>query len=180
VLSASLSMRSESNASSPVLSPVSVETASLHEASGGQRDLLRYQILERLEHSLWEGELPEHADIQAVSCLCMSLASGLGVCLQDGISKTWLENSIHQFVESVGFHKVPAPKRRARNTLPAPALRLVKGNGKSAGQAELPSGDGSLCPNHEGFISGSQPLQQIDESEPVFTRKDADRILHGA
>jgi hypothetical protein len=93
-----------------------------------RRFALRGQILKRLEHSVREGELPEDADVEALSCLCMSFVSGLAASLEDGISGDSLEDSIALFVESVGFHKVRMPKRRSPSgsQTSKPVLTLVK------------------------------------------------------
>jgi hypothetical protein len=128
VLSADLSTAPGSNASLPALLHFSVDTDSTLQTSRACRHSLQSQIHQRLEHSVSEGELPECADVQVLSCLCMSFMSGLAVSLQDGIPKECLEDSIPLFVESVGFHKVRIPKRRERSTSPVQAsgLRLVK------------------------------------------------------
>jgi hypothetical protein len=80
------------------------------------RASLRSLVSERLERSVYEGELPENANIEGLSALCTLFASGLAASLQDGISATSLATSISLFVESVGFHSVRAPKRRRRST----------------------------------------------------------------
>lgn len=85
-------------------------------------------IFERLEHSVAEGELPESADIEVLTCLCISFASGLRTGLEDGISPKSLADTIAFFVESVGFHKVRAPRRRPHESsaVGASGLKLVK------------------------------------------------------
>ena len=106
--------------------PVSSE--SVEGMSREWRYTLRNLIYQRLERSVGDGELPERADIEVLSCLCISFASGLITSLQDGISAESLTNAIDLFVESVGFHKVRTPKRRSRNasTTVASGLTLVK------------------------------------------------------
>jgi hypothetical protein len=128
VLSASLPTSYGPSTFLPAVLHFSVETDSNPQTSRERRHSLRSQILKRLEHSVSEGELPEGADIEVLSCLCMSFVSGLVISLQDGISKALLEGSIALFVESVGFHKVRAAKRRLRSTPPVvrPVLTLVK------------------------------------------------------
>jgi hypothetical protein len=183
VLSAGFSVRSEPNASFSTGSRSRVRNHPLQTSRVG-RELLRSQILTRLEHSVWEGELPECADIEALSCLCLSFVNGLAAVLDDGISKICLEASIALFVDNVGFHKVRVAKRRLRRTSPArvPALRLVPGGGKATGYAGFPSGngDGTFRPNHQSLVPGAQPLQEINESESFFPREHADRIFHRA
>jgi hypothetical protein len=78
------------------------------------RAALRSLVSERLEQSVYEGELPEKANVDGLSSLCTLFASGLAASLQDGISATSLATSISLFVESLGFHGVRSPKRRRR------------------------------------------------------------------
>jgi hypothetical protein len=112
----------------PTVLHFGVEIDSTRAVGKEWRHQLRRQLIKRLQHSVSEGELPEDADVQVLSCLCVSFASGLAVSLQDGISKTWLEGSIPLFLESVGFHKIRIPKRRPRGSSPLRrgVLTLVK------------------------------------------------------
>jgi hypothetical protein len=126
VLSAGLSISPRPNA--PRVFHFDVEMDSTRPMGHEWRHQLRTELVTRLEHSVSEGELRESADVQVLSCLCMSFASGLAVSLQDGISKACLEGSIPLFLESVGFHKIRAPKRRSRGSSPVGTrmLTLVK------------------------------------------------------
>lgn len=128
VLSAGLYVAAGPNTPrSPILHS-GVETDSILQMSREWRYSLRSLIVERLEQSVYEGELPEDADVHVLSCLCMSFASGLAASLQDGISAASLANSIALFVESIGFHRVRELKRRLRNSpsVVAPVFTLVK------------------------------------------------------
>jgi hypothetical protein len=93
-----------------------VENDSSLQNSREWRAALRSLVSERLEQSVYEGELPERANVEGLSSLCTLFASGLAASLQDGISATSLATSISLFVESVGFHSVRSPKRRRRNS----------------------------------------------------------------
>jgi hypothetical protein len=128
VLSAGLPMSAGYNAPFLAALHLNVENDSTQQTSRERRYALRSQLLKRLEHSVLEGELPEDADIEALSCLCMSFISGLAASLQDGISGTSLADSVVLFVEAVGFHKVRTPKRRSRGSPPVltRGLTLVK------------------------------------------------------
>jgi hypothetical protein len=128
VLSAGLYVPAGPNAPRPPILRSSVETDSILHMSREWRYSLRSLILERLEQSVYEGELPEDTDIEVLSCLCMSFASGLAASLQDGISAVSLANSVALFVGTVGFHRVRAPKRRPRNSpsVVPPVFTLVK------------------------------------------------------
>jgi CRISPR/Cas system-associated endoribonuclease Cas2 len=96
-------------------------------------ELLRIQVLRRLERSVYEGELPENTDIQVLSCLCVAFAHGLALSLNNGISQMGLETSITLFVENLGFHKVRKAKRPARGRAPVRGPVLVKGARKAVG-----------------------------------------------
>jgi hypothetical protein len=112
----------------PVIPHGGAGAESSQQMSGELRLSLRNLIRERLERSVFEGELPENADIEALTCLCTMFASGLTADLQDGIAQATLANSIALFVESVGFHRVKPPKRRSggpTRVLP-PVITLVK------------------------------------------------------
>jgi hypothetical protein len=111
VLSAGLSMPAGPNAPFSAILPGSGEADSTGPISRQWRHSLRNLIDERLERSVHEGELPEDAALEVLSCLCTSFASGLVVSLQDGISAASLAKSICLFVESLGFHRVRRPKR---------------------------------------------------------------------
>jgi hypothetical protein len=102
---------SPSGGSSPT-----AENDSILRKSREWRASLRSLVSERLERSVYEGELPENANIEGLSSLCTLFASGLAASLQDGISAASLATSISLFLESVGFHSVRAPKRRRRNS----------------------------------------------------------------
>jgi hypothetical protein len=116
VLSRAASMPAGPNSSpSGGLSPT-VEIDSILRKNREWRASLRSLVAERLEQSVYEGELPENANIEGLSSLCTLFASGLAASLQDGISASSLATSISLFVESVGFHRVRAPKRRRRNS----------------------------------------------------------------
>jgi hypothetical protein len=80
------------------------------------RASMRSLVSERLEQSVYEGELPENANVDGLSSLCTLFATGLAASLQDGIPATSLATSISLFVESLGFHSARAPKRRRRNS----------------------------------------------------------------
>jgi hypothetical protein len=127
VLSA-VPMGAGQNASFLAVLHSNVENDSTQQTSRERRYALRSQILKRLEHSVLEGELPEDADIEALSCLCMSYVSGLAASLQDGIPGASLADSVALFVETVGFHKLRTLKRRTRGSpaVPTPRLTLVK------------------------------------------------------
>jgi hypothetical protein len=103
---------------------VGLGTHPSQQASQELRYALRSQIIKRLKDAVFEGELPENADVEVLSCLCISFASGLAAILQDGISVTSLVDSVALFVESVGLNKVRPPKRRPRNS--HQVLTLVK------------------------------------------------------
>jgi hypothetical protein len=96
-------------------------------------ELMRIEILRRLQHSVYEGELPENACVQILSCLCVSFANGLAVSLNDGISQTWLETSITCFVEKLGFHKIRMEKRSACGSTSVRGPVLVKSARKAVG-----------------------------------------------
>jgi hypothetical protein len=87
------------------------------------RRALERQVRERLEVSVSEGELPENANVQSMSALCMSVLNGLLFCIEDDIPEASLLDSVRMFVESLGFHPV-RPLRRRRRT--AAVLALVR------------------------------------------------------
>jgi len=89
---------------------------------------LRSLSLDRLERSVYEGELPEDADVEVLSCLLLSFASGLAASAQYGISAASWSNSISLFVESIGFQRIRAPKRRRAKppTVMRQGLTLIK------------------------------------------------------
>jgi hypothetical protein len=86
------------------------------------RRTLERQVRERFEASVSEGELPENANVESMSALCMSLLSGLLFCMEDGVSETSLLDSVGIFVEGLGFHTLRPLKRRSQT----PVLALVR------------------------------------------------------
>jgi hypothetical protein len=88
------------------------------------RRALERQVRERLEVSVSEGELPENANVQSLSALCISVLNGLLFCIEDDIPETPLVDSVRLFVESLGFHPVRPLKKRPRR--PAAVLPFPK------------------------------------------------------
>jgi hypothetical protein len=125
--------RSESNPSEPAGSLRGEKDEPLRAPRRETSELLRMQVLRRLKHSVYEGELPENADVQVLTCLCVSFAQGLAVSMNNAISQTWLETSITLFVENLGFHKIRKAKRPARGCAPVRGPVLVKGARKAVG-----------------------------------------------
>ena len=75
---------------------------------------LRTHLLRRLEESVFEGELPEDADVKALATLCVSFLIGLAVSTRDELPVECLLNSVALFVDGLGFHTVRPTKRRDR------------------------------------------------------------------
>jgi hypothetical protein len=128
IVSAGLNADKGSNASLAGNLPCELEARSVQTKRSEQRHSLQSLIIERLGRSVHEGELPEDTNVDVLSCLCTSFASGLSVSVQDGISAASLESSIALFVEKLGFHRVRETKRRSARNQSAmrPGLRLVK------------------------------------------------------
>jgi hypothetical protein len=82
------------------------------------RHTLRMKVLERLEESVREGELPEDADVEVLGTLFVSFVIGLAVSVQDGIPIASLLDSVTLFVAGLGFHTIRSSKRRQRGSRP--------------------------------------------------------------
>jgi len=82
------------------------------------RHTLRMKVLERLEESVREGELPENADVEVLGTLFVSFVIGLAVSVQDGIPIASLLDSVTLFVAGLGFHTIRSTRRRRRGTRP--------------------------------------------------------------
>jgi hypothetical protein len=108
--------------------PCELEDCSVQTRRSEQRHSLHSLLVERLGRSVHEGELPEDTNVEVLSCLCTSFASGLSVSVQDGICAASLASSIALFVERLGFHRVRATRRRSVRNRSAmrSGLRLVK------------------------------------------------------
>jgi hypothetical protein len=86
------------------------------------RQALRRQVRERFEASVSEGELPENANVESMSALCMSLLNGFLFCIEDGAREALLLDSVRIFMEGLGFHARRPLKKRSQ----APVLILVR------------------------------------------------------
>lgn len=85
---------------------------------------LEYQIRDRLERSVYEGELPERSDVRAMSALTLTVVSGLVFCARQEDSAATLLDSATLFVNGLGFHVARLPKRRRLQL--APVLQFVR------------------------------------------------------
>ena len=83
---------------------------------------LEYHIRDRFERSVYEGELPEGANVGAMSALTLTVVRGLVFCTQD--SAATLLDSLKLFVNGLGFHVPGSAKRRPRPL--APVLQFVR------------------------------------------------------
>jgi hypothetical protein len=79
-----------------------------------RRQILREHVLRRLEESVFEGELPEDADVEALATLCVSFLIGLAASTRDELPITCLLNSVALFVDGLGFHTVRPTRHRNR------------------------------------------------------------------
>jgi len=128
VLAAGVRELAESNAAPPAILNGTVAVDSTQQISREWRHSLRSLLFELLERSVFEGELPEDAETEVLTCLCTSFVSGLAVGLRDGLPTEALAQSISLFVESVGFHKIRPPRRSPGDSqkVLAPVITLVK------------------------------------------------------
>lgn len=85
---------------------------------------LEYQIRERLERSVYEGELPESANARAMCVLTLAIVIGLLFCSQEDLPGVTLLDTARLFVDGLGFHVARPPKRRSRRL--APVLEFVR------------------------------------------------------
>jgi len=85
---------------------------------------LECQIRDRFERSVYEGELPEGANVRSMSALTLAVVSGLLFCTQEDVSDVTLQDSARLFVDGLGFHVARPPKRRPRRL--APVLQFVR------------------------------------------------------
>jgi hypothetical protein len=92
------------------------EQSSFDEVIGDHRDTLLLELRARLEASRNEGELPEDADVVALSILCSSVLIGLSVVSQDDVSSESLFESVALFVDRLGFHRIRSASRRRHRT----------------------------------------------------------------
>jgi hypothetical protein len=79
-----------------------------------RRQILRAQFLRRLEESVFEGELPEDANVEALATLCVSFLIGLAVSTRDELPTSCVLNSVALFVDGLGFHTIRSTRRRDR------------------------------------------------------------------
>ena len=88
------------------------------------RQMIRVQILHRLESAVYEGELPERTQTETLGSSCSSFLLGLAINRQDGVSAARLIDSISLFVDGLGFHSVrPAKRKRRVNANLVPFVR---------------------------------------------------------
>jgi len=85
---------------------------------------LKCQIRDRFKRSVYEGELPEGANVLSMSALTVAVVSGLLFCAQEEASSATLLDSVRLFVDGLGFHVVRPPKRHSRRL--APILQFVR------------------------------------------------------
>jgi hypothetical protein len=85
---------------------------------------LSYEIQARFEQSVYEGELPESANVHAMSALTLALVNGLVSCAPEVVSDVALLDAVRLFVDGLGFH-VPRPSKRRMRPL-APVLQFVR------------------------------------------------------
>jgi hypothetical protein len=100
----------------PAISPIATELSFTDRSIKDRRQALVHQLRERLEESVSEGELPENANVESMSALCMSVLNGLVFCIQDDVPAASLRDSVRLFVESLGFHGVRPLRRCARRS----------------------------------------------------------------
>jgi len=79
-----------------------------------QRQILRANVVRRLEESVFEGELPEGADVEALATLCVSTLIGLAGSTRDKLPVSCVLNSVPLFVDSLGFHAARPPRHPGR------------------------------------------------------------------
>ena len=79
-----------------------------------QRLTLRAHVVRRLEESVFEGELPEDADVEALATLCVSSLIGPAVSARDEFPIAHLLNLVEFFVDGLGFHTVRPTRHRDR------------------------------------------------------------------
>lgn len=78
------------------------------------RQMIRLQILHRIESAVYEGELPESTQAETLGNSCSSFLIGLAINRQDGVSAALLVDSIRSFVDGLGFHIARPAKRKHR------------------------------------------------------------------
>jgi AcrR family transcriptional regulator len=89
-----------------------------------QGELLDCQIRDRFERAVYEGELPEGANVHSLSALTLAVVSGLLFGAPEEVSDVTLLDSARLFVEGLGFHVVRSTKSRPRRL--APVLQFVR------------------------------------------------------
>lgn len=88
------------------------------------RQMIRLQILHRIESAIYEGELPESTQMEALGNSCTSFLLGLAINRHDGISAALLIDSIRLFVNGLGFHGTrPAKMEHRVNSNLVPYVR---------------------------------------------------------
>jgi hypothetical protein len=85
---------------------------------------LGYEIQDRLERSVYEGELPESVNVRSMSALALALVNGLVFRAPGEVSEVTLLDSVRLFVDGLGFHVARPPKRPPRRL--APVLQFVR------------------------------------------------------
>jgi hypothetical protein len=85
---------------------------------------LECQIRDRFKRSVYEGELPEDANVPSMSALTLAVVSGLLFCAQEEASSATLLDSVRLFVDGLGFHVVRPPTDHSRRL--APVLQFVR------------------------------------------------------
>jgi hypothetical protein len=108
----------------PTQPPAEGASNSCHQSVKDLRQMLKMRIVERLEESVSDGELPEKTDVATLSTLCVSFLIGLVVSAQDETPTSSLRDSVTLFVSSLGFHTVRPAKQRHPGS--QPVLFLVK------------------------------------------------------
>jgi AcrR family transcriptional regulator len=86
--------------------------------------MLEYHIQDRFERSVYEGELPEGANVRSMSTLTLTVVNGLLFYPQENAPVSTLLESAQIFVDGLGFQPVRPAKRRPRRL--APVLPFVQ------------------------------------------------------
>lgn len=79
-------------------------------------------IQARFARSVYEGELPESANVAALSTLCLTLVNGLVTRTDEDASTDTLLDSVKLFVDGLGFQRLRRSKRVPRRLTPVLAF----------------------------------------------------------
>jgi hypothetical protein len=105
---------------------ISLRTGYRESNAGQLPKSLEHYLRNRLERSVYEGELPESANVRAMSALTFATVNGLLFCEQEDASAAQLRDSVRLFIDGLGFQAVRPLKRNRRPRPLAPILQFVK------------------------------------------------------